>query len=193
MYCCDLPFFMREQRRLRDEDVAALDQFLHVAEEERQQQRADVAAVDVGVGHQDDFAVAQLGRIEIVLRDAGAERGDHGANFFVRQHLVVARFLDVENFSLERKDRLEAPIASLLRGSACGLALDQEQLAAFRLALGTIGQLAGQASAIERAFAARQIAGFAGGFTGAGRIDRFVDDLASRPSGSARRMRPGAR
>ena len=38
------------QRRLGDEDVAVLDERLHLAEEEREQQRADVAAVDVGVG-----------------------------------------------------------------------------------------------------------------------------------------------
>ena len=57
----------RVQRRLRDEDVAALDQLLHVAEEERQQQGADVASVHVGVGHQNDLAVAQLGGIEIFL------------------------------------------------------------------------------------------------------------------------------
>ena len=37
------------QRRLGDEHVAGLDQRLHLAEEEREQQRADVAAVDVGV------------------------------------------------------------------------------------------------------------------------------------------------
>ena len=35
-----------------------VDQRLHVAEEEGQQQRADVAAVHVGVGHDDDLAVA---------------------------------------------------------------------------------------------------------------------------------------
>ena len=128
-----LAFFDRIQRRLRDEHVAALDQLLHVTEEERQQQGADVASVHVGVGHQDDFAVAQFGGIEIFFADAGAERRDHGANFFVPQHLVVARFFDVENFSLERKDRLEAAVASLFGGAACGLAFDQEQFAAVRL------------------------------------------------------------
>ena len=47
------------QRRLRDVDVPALDQLVHVAEEKRQQQRADVAAVHVRVGHEDDFVVAE--------------------------------------------------------------------------------------------------------------------------------------
>ena len=47
-----------EQRRLRNVHVSALDQLRHVAEEESEQQRADVRAVHVGVGHQDDLAVA---------------------------------------------------------------------------------------------------------------------------------------
>ena len=42
----------RVQRRLRDVHVAVLDERLHLAEEEREQQRADVAAVDVGVGQE---------------------------------------------------------------------------------------------------------------------------------------------
>ena len=69
------------ERRLRDVDVAALDELLHVAEEEGQQQGADVRAVHVGIGHQDDFAVAQFGGIEIFLADAAAEGGDHGSGF----------------------------------------------------------------------------------------------------------------
>ena len=193
MYCRVLPFLMRVQRRLRDEHVAALDQLLHVAEEEREQQRADVASVHVGVGHQDDLAVAQLGEIEIVLADAGAERGDHGADFFVPQHLVVARFFDVENFSLERKNGLEAPIASLLGGAAGGLTLDQEQLAAFRLTFRTVRQLAGKSAAIERALAASEIAGLAGGFTRARSVDGFVDDLASDRRVLLEDTRPDAR
>ncbi len=45
-----LAFFHLVQRRLSDVDVAALDQYRHLAIEKRQQQRADVRAVDVGVG-----------------------------------------------------------------------------------------------------------------------------------------------
>jgi hypothetical protein len=64
------------ERRLGDIDVAALDQFGHLAIEQRQQQGTDVRAVDVRVGHDDDAVVAQLFDVEIVLADAGAERGD---------------------------------------------------------------------------------------------------------------------
>jgi hypothetical protein len=67
------------QRRLRDVDVAALHQFGHLAVEEGQQQGADVRAVHVGVGHDDDAVVAQLVGLKScrpVLADAGAQRGD---------------------------------------------------------------------------------------------------------------------
>jgi len=43
------------ERRLGDVDVAALDQTLHLPVEEREQERADVGAVDVGIRHDDDL------------------------------------------------------------------------------------------------------------------------------------------
>ena len=71
-----------EERRLRDEEVVpdlavdlALDDLGILPIEERQQQRADVAAVDVGVGHDDDAVVAELVDV-LVFADAAAERGD---------------------------------------------------------------------------------------------------------------------
>jgi hypothetical protein len=64
------------QRRLRDVDVAALHQLRHLPVEEGQQQRADVRAVHVGVGHDDDAVVAQLVDVEVFAADAGAQRGD---------------------------------------------------------------------------------------------------------------------
>ncbi len=88
------------ERRLRDVDLAARDQLVHVTEEEGQQQGADVRTVHVRVRHDDDLVVAQLGDVEIVLADTGAERGDQAADFLVPQHLVVARLLHVEDLSL---------------------------------------------------------------------------------------------
>jgi hypothetical protein len=46
------------QRRQADVDVAPFDQLRHLAVEEGQQQRADMRAVDVRVGHQDDAVIA---------------------------------------------------------------------------------------------------------------------------------------
>ena len=51
---------------MRNVDVAALHQLGHLAVEEGQQQRADVSAIDVGIGHDDDAVVAQLGSVEVI-------------------------------------------------------------------------------------------------------------------------------
>ena len=67
-------------------------------------------------------------------------------------------------------------IAALLGGAAGGLALDEVELAAVGLALAAVGELAGQAAAVERALAAGEVAGLAGGLAGAGRFDGLVDD-----------------
>ncbi len=166
------------ERRLRDVDVIALDEFLHVPEEKCQQQRADVAAIHVRVGHQDDFVIAQLASVEIVFANAGAERGDNGANFFMPQHLVVARFFNVEDFSLERQDGLIFAIAPLLGRAAGRLAFNDEQFAPRRIAFLAIREFAGQPARIHRGLAAREFAGLAGGFAGAGRIDALGNDAA---------------
>ena len=85
--------------------MAGLDERAHEPEQQRQQQRPDVLAVDVGVGHQHDLAVAQLVDVEVVV-DAGAERGDQRLHLVVLQHPVDARLLDVEDLAADREDRL---------------------------------------------------------------------------------------
>src|SRR6266542_1950070 len=170
------------QRRLRDVDVATLNQLGHLPVEKRQQQRADVRAVDIGVGHDDDAVIAQLVRVEDVLlvlvavgrlAEAGAERGDQRDDFLRRQQLLDARPLHVENLAAKRQDRLELAVASLLRRSARGIALDQIDFAQRGIALLAVCELAGQSHAVEHALAARQLARLAGGFARA----RGLDDL----------------
>ncbi len=56
------------ERRLRDVEVAVLEELGHLPVEEREEQRPDVAAVDVGVGHQDDLVVAELLDVEAAAR-----------------------------------------------------------------------------------------------------------------------------
>jgi hypothetical protein len=75
--------------------------------------------------HNNDAVIAQFVDVEIIAPDAAAQCGDQRADFGGCQHLVEARFFDVEDFSLERQDRLSAPVAALLRRAAGGIALDQ--------------------------------------------------------------------
>ena len=116
------------ERRLGDIDVAVGDQIRHVAEEERQQQRADVGTVYVGVRHDDHAVVAQLLDLEIVAADAAPQSRHHRPHFRRRQHLVEARLLHVQDLAAQRQDGLRSPVAALLGGAACRIALHQKYL-----------------------------------------------------------------
>ena len=118
------------ERRLGDVQVPFLDQRLHVAEEEGQQQGADVAAVHVGVGHDDHAAVAQAGQVEAVA-DAGAQRRDQRLDLVVGQDLVQPGALGVEDLAAQRQDGLEVPVAALLGRAAGRVTLDDVQLASW--------------------------------------------------------------
>ena len=101
-----------EERRLRDVEMPSTDERLHVAEEEGQQQGADMRTVNVGVAHDDDATIAQLGHVE-VLTDANADGGNDVLDLLVFQHLVQASTLDVENFTAQRQDGLEMAVTTL--------------------------------------------------------------------------------
>ena len=71
---------------------------------------------------------------------------------------MQARLFDVEDLAAQGQDRLEASVAALLCGAACGVALDEVDLALGRIALGAVGEFAGERRRFEHALAARQIA-----------------------------------
>ena len=167
-----------EERRLGDVDVARLDQLGHLPVQEGEDQGADVAAVHVGVGHDDDAVVAGLLDLELVAPDASADGGDHGLDFIVAENLVQAGLLDVEHLAAQRQDGLRAPVAPLLGGTTGGIPFHDVQLALRRVALGTVGQLARQRSALQRALAAGQLARLAGGLARGGGEDGAFNDLA---------------
>src|SRR5580704_4965058 len=120
------------ERRLGNEEMAAIDDLLHVAEKEGEKQGADMAAVDIGIGHDDDLVVAQLVGIEVlaarITADARAERCDQRADLLRGEHLVEAGALDIEDLAAQRQHRLVFPRTPLLRRAAGGIALDEEQL-----------------------------------------------------------------
>src|SRR6202008_1628815 len=98
--------------------------------EAREDERADVLAVDVGVGHDDELVVAELVELEPVLAfaDARADGGDQRADLVVGENLDQSGLLDVEDLALDRQDRLEHAVAALLGRAAGRVALDDEEL-----------------------------------------------------------------
>ena len=81
---------MPVERRHRQEQMAVADQLGHLLEEEGDQQRGDVGAVDVGVGHDDDAVVAQI-LVAVLAARAAAQRLDQVGDLLVAGQLVVRR------------------------------------------------------------------------------------------------------
>src|SRR6266545_605395 len=156
-----------------DVHVPALEQFFHVPVEERQDQRADVRAVDVGVGHDDDSVVTQARDVELVA-DSGTDRRDHRLDLVVREHLVDAVLLAVDDLPAEGEDRLIRPVSARLGGPAGTVALDDEEFGQLRVADRAIGELARKGRAVECGLAARQLTRLARSEAGAHRCDRLV-------------------
>src|SRR5919199_1802273 len=162
------------ERRLRDVDVAGLDEIRHVAEKEGQNQSPDVAPVHVGVGHDHDLVVAGLLDVE-ALPHAGPDRADHRLYLRVGENLVHVGLLDVEDLAPQGEYRLEVPVPPLLRAPASGVSLDDVELAPRRVLGRTVGQLAWQRRALEVALA-DGVADLPRGLARSRRLQRLVDD-----------------
>ena len=178
----------QEERRLGDVDVPARRSGPgHLAEEERQQQRADVRAVDVGVGHDDDLVVAQLREVELAPSTPAPS-----AVMMVRissfaSTLSMRAFSTFRILPLKRQDGLEAPVAALLGRAAGRVALDEEDLALRRVVRAS-SRPACRAASRRRgcSCAAPGRAPCAPPRGPAPPPDHLVDDLARRPTGSPR-------
>ena len=136
-----------------------------------------MAAVDVGVGQDDHLAVAGLGDVEL-LAEAGADGRDQGLDLVVLEHPVDAGPLDVEDLAADGQDRLVLGIAGPDGRTAGRVALDDEQLRLADVLGPAVGQLAGQAGALQGRLAPGGIPGLAGRHAGPGRGHRLGHDLA---------------
>src|SRR5262245_30013919 len=125
------------ERRLREKHFAARHQLWQVAIDEGEEERRDVMTVGIGVGQDDDAAIAKPREIEI-LAETAAECGDEIRQLLVLEHLGQRHPFRVHYLSAQRKNGLTAAIASLLGGSARRIAFDDEQLAVFPAGAGAI-------------------------------------------------------
>src|SRR5579859_4020664 len=99
------------KRGLRDIDKSAFYQLGHLAVEEGQQEGPDVRAVDIRIGHDDDFMIAQLveteGTLAVAVANSSAYGGDHRANFVILKDFIQAGFFHINELAADREDRLE--------------------------------------------------------------------------------------
>ena len=95
------------------------------------------------------------------------------------EDLVQTRLFDVNQLAANWKNRLKFPVTPLFGGTTGRIALDDEQFGVGRIAVGTVGEFAGQPATRKRAFAHR-LAGFAGSLARTGGQQSLLDDLLGR-------------
>ena len=134
-----------------------------------------MAAIDIGIGHDNNLAIAQLLNV-VVLAKTSAQRRYKRQQLVVSQHAVDPRFFHVERLAEHRQHGLEALVACHRRRATGRVALDQENFGLLWIADGAIGQFAGQRSAVEYPLAPGQFARFACRLACAAGLHDLVDD-----------------
>lgn len=88
------------QRRRGKVEIPVFDDGTHTAEEECHKKCGDVRTIDIGIGHDDNLVVCQLGDVGLVRVFFGAygdaQRSEQVGNFFVLEDFVLHGLLDVE-------------------------------------------------------------------------------------------------
>lgn len=132
------------ERRHRQIEVIAANEFRHFLIEEGDEQRGDMGAVDIGIGHDDDAFIPQV-FFAVFGAGAAAERLDEIGDLLVGGELFAAGAADVQNLAAQGQDGLIGAVARLLGRAARRVTLDDEKFRIFRRVLGAVRQLAGQA------------------------------------------------
>ena len=165
------------ERRLGDVDVALLDQGLHVAVEEGHEERPDVGAVHVGVGHDDDLVVAELLQARFLL----ADRPCPGRRSCIPISSLL-KILSRRAFQTLRILPLRGRMAWKRRSRPCLAEPPAESPSTMKISdrAGSrswqSASFPGSEDGFEDALAAGQLAGLAGRFAGPGGVERLEDD-----------------
>ena len=124
-----------------------------------------MAAVDVGIGHDDDLVVAeflQVERLAVLLgADRHAQRREHVLDLLVLPHAVLLRLFDVQDLTAQRHDGLEITVAARFGRAACRVTLDEEDFGDRTVAARTVGEFAGEPGSRKYGLALHHFTGVA--------------------------------
>src|SRR5690606_27359945 len=175
-----LTFLNQIKRRQRDVDITLLDQVAHIAEEEREDERPDVAAVHVRIGHDYDLVIAEFIEIECLGIFSRTERytecGDNILDFFVVVDLMFLCLFHVQDLPSQGKDSLEHAVPTLLGGASRRIPLDEVELGDGRVSAGAVGKLSGKAGSREHILPLHHFTRLTGSVSRLSRQDNFVYD-----------------
>ena len=139
------------QRGLGNIYLAAFDQLWHITIEEGQQQRSDVGAVNVGIGHDNDLMITEFFHIKI-FRNACTKGCDHISDFFGIQDSVQSCLFNVQDLTAQRQDRLCFRVSCLDGRTARGITFDNVDFAKFWVFFGAISKFTWKSCAFKCTF-----------------------------------------
>ena len=131
------------------------DHLREVSIEKRHDERGNVLSVDIGIGHDHNFVVAQFVDIGLfrvhfsVLAfflhpETDAQRLDNVVHLVAFESFVPHGFLHIEDLTAQRQDGLCGTTATLLGRTAGRVTLDEEKFALFGNAARTVRQVSGK-------------------------------------------------
>ena len=132
-----------------------------------------MGAVHIGICHDNDLMVSQLGDIKIFM-DPCTESCDHGFDLRIGIDLIQPCFLHVQDLSSQRKDCLGRPASGSLCRSPCRISLYNIDLTFAGILVYTVRQLAWQGHSIQSRFSPGQLPCLSGRIPGSLRQDRFL-------------------
>ena len=127
-----------KQRWLGQVDMPCLHHRLHIAEEEGHEQCGNVAAVDIGISHDDNTVIAQPLDVKGVT-NPHTHTLDEAEDLTVSVHFVEAGTLGVEYLTTQWQDSLSTAVAPSLGRAASRVTLHNVELTLFRVFAGAVG------------------------------------------------------
>ena len=104
------------------------------------------------------------------------EGRNHGLDLRIGVNLVKPCLLHVQNLSAQGKNGLRSAASRFFRRTACGISLNDINLAVFRILVRAVRQLSGKGHALQRRFSSGQLSCLSGRFPGPLRQDGFLAD-----------------
>ena len=163
----DLALLTPIKRWRGDIQVTVLNNLGHVTIEKRHDERVDVRAIDVGVGHDDNLVVAKFFDVGLfaVLAQAEtyAKRLNNVVDFIAFKRFVPHSLLYVQYLAAQGQDGLRGPATALLGRTAGRITLYEEKLAAGRVLFGAVSQFTRQSASRHGTLALYAFAGLTSG------------------------------
>ena len=120
--------------------------------------------IHVGIRHDDDFSIPELGEVEI-FADGRAQSGDNRHQLFVAIDLVNPSLFDVQHLAPKRQDCLIAAISALFCRTTCGIPFDNVNFCAIYAPFRAVSQLARQRNIVHCRLSTGQIPCLLGSFS----------------------------